>query len=194
MLTGDRLEPARHIAEQLGLDNVQAELLPADKAKRIEELIAAGRVVAMVGDGVNDAPALATATVGLALGGVGSDLAAEAGDLVLMGDPLRPLPSLLRLSRQLVRVIRQSIFVFAFGMNATGMLLGSLGWINPAAAAVFHEFSSLAVMLNALRLLWFERWNETRLGRWSQLAAMAAEWLTDALSPTRLVFRFLDHW
>ena len=194
MLTGDRAEPARRIAEQLGIDNVQAELLPADKAQRIEELIAAGHKVAMVGDGVNDAPALATATVGLALGGVGSDLAAEAGDLVLMGDPLRPLPGLLRLSRQLVLVIRQSIFVFAFGMNAVGMLLGSLGWINPAVAAVFHEVSSLAVMLNAMRLLWFERWDETRLGRFSNGAANFVEWIVERLSPTRLVFGFLDHW
>ncbi len=194
MLTGDRAEPARRIAEQLGIGNVQAELLPADKAKRIEELIAAGHKVAMVGDGVNDAPALATATVGLALGGVGSDLAAEAGDLVLMGDPLRPLPGLLRLSRQLVIVIRQSIFVFAFGMNGVGMLLGSLGWINPAVAAVFHEFSSLAVMLNAMRLLWFERWHETRLGRLSNGAASVAEWMVDRFSPTKLVFGFLDHW
>ena len=194
MLTGDRAEPARRIAEQLGIDDVRAELLPADKAKRIEELIAAGHKVAMVGDGVNDAPALATATVGLALGGVGSDLAAEAGDLVLMGDPLRPLPGLLRLSRQLVIVIRQSIFVFAFGMNAFGMLLGSLGWINPAVAAVFHEFSSLAVMLNAMRLLWFERWHETRLGRASNGAASVAEWMVDKFSPTKLVFGFLNHW
>ena len=194
MLTGDRREAAVRIAEQLGIDNVQAELLPADKAKRIEDLIAAGHKVAMVGDGVNDAPALATATVGLALGGVGSDLAAEAGDLVLMGDPLRPLPGLLRLSRQLVLVIRQSIFVFAFGMNAAGMVLGSLGWINPAVAAVFHEISSLAVMLNAMRLLWFERWHETRLGRLSNGAASMAEWLVEKLSPTKLVFGFLDHW
>jgi len=194
MLTGDRREAAVRIADQLGIDNVQAELLPIGKAKRIEELIAAGHKVAMVGDGVNDAPALATATVGLALGGVGSDLAAEAGDLVLMGDPLRPLPGLLRLSRQLVLVIRQSIFVFAFGMNAAGMVLGSLGWINPALAAVFHEISSLAVMLNAMRLLWFERWQETRLGRWSNGAASAAEWLVEKLSPTKLVFGFLDHW
>lgn len=194
MLTGDRREAAVRIAEQLGIDNVQAELLPIDKAKRIEELIVAGHKVAMVGDGVNDAPALATATVGLALGGVGSDLAAEAGDLVLMGDPLRPLPGLLRLSRQLVLVIRQSIFVFAFGMNAAGMVLGSLGWINPAVAAVFHEISSLAVMLNAMRLLWFERWHETRLGRLSNDAAGVAEWVVEKLSPTKLVFGFLDHW
>ncbi len=194
MLTGDRAEPARRIAEQLGIDDVRAELLPGDKARRIEELIAAGHKVAMVGDGVNDAPALATATVGLALGGVGSDLAAEAGDLVLMGDPLRPLPGLLRLSRQLVIVIRQSIFVFAFGMNAVGMLLGSLGWINPAVAAVFHEISSLAVMLNAMRLLWFERWHETRLGRMSNGAASVAEWMVEKFSPTKLVFGFLDHW
>ncbi len=194
MLTGDRAEPARRIAEQLGIDDVRAELLPADKAKRIEELIAAGHKVAMVGDGVNDAPALATATVGLALGGVGSDLAAEAGDLVLMGDPLRPLPGLLRLSRQLVIVIRQSIFVFAFGMNAVGMLLGSLGWINPAVAAVFHEISSLAVMLNAMRLLWFERWHETRFGRMSNGVASVAEWMVEKFSPTKLVFGFLDHW
>ncbi|MFM9960275.1 MAG: HAD-IC family P-type ATPase, partial [Planctomycetaceae bacterium] len=194
MLTGDRAEPARRIAEQLGIDDVRAELLPADKAKRIAELLAAGHKVAMVGDGVNDAPALATATVGLALGGVGSDLAAEAGDLVLMGDPLRPLPGLLRLSRQLVLVIRQSIFVFAFGMNAVGMLLGSLGWINPAVAAVFHEVSSLAVMLNAMRLLWFERWHETRLGRLSNVLTRIAECLVEKFSPTRLVFGFLDHW
>ena len=194
MLTGDRSEPARHIAEQLGIDNVEAELLPADKARRIESLIAAGRRVAMVGDGVNDAPALATATVGLALGGVGSDLAAEAGDLVLMGDPLRPLPGLLRLSRQLVTVIRQSIFVFAFGMNGLGMLLGSFGWINPAAAAIFHEFSSLAVMLNALRLLWFERWDETQFGRLSNRIANVAERLVEWLSPTKLVFGVMEQW
>ena len=193
ILTGDRRESAMRIAEQLGIDNVQAELLPADKAQRIQELIAAGHVVAMVGDGVNDAPALATASVGLALGGVGSDLAAEAGDLVLMGDPLRPLPGLLRLSRQLVTVIRQSIFVFAFGMNAVGMLLGSLGWINPAVAAVFHEFSSLAVMLNAMRLLWFERWGETRGGRLSLWVVRFVEWFVESLSPTRLVFGFLEH-
>ena len=195
LLTGDREEPAAAIAGSLALvDMTVAAMSPADKARWIEEQSAQGRRVAMVGDGVNDGPALAAAHVGLALGGTGSDLAAEAGDLVLMGDPLRPLPSLLRLSRELVRNIRQSILVFAFGMNAAGVILASWGILSPVAAAIFHEASSLAVMLNALRLLWFERSHETRLGRLSSRAGGAAEWLTEAFSPSRLVFRFLTSW
>ncbi|HSG68765.1 MAG TPA: cation-translocating P-type ATPase, partial [Planctomycetaceae bacterium] len=164
LLTGDRASVAESIASELsGIDPVRSELLPADKAQWIETEQASGCSVAMVGDGVNDAPALATATVGIALGGVGSDIAAEAGDLVLMGDPLRPLPGLLRLSREMVRNIKQSIWLFAFGLNAVGMLLGSVGILSPVAAAVFHEVGSLAVMLNAMRLLWFESGESTRL-------------------------------
>ncbi|MBT4868108.1 MAG: cation-translocating P-type ATPase family protein [Planctomycetaceae bacterium] len=189
LLTGDRPQAAHAVAESLGVsDAVEAEMLPADKASWIERESAAGHRVAMIGDGVNDAPALASATVGLALGGVGSDIAAEAGDLVLMGDPLRPLPGLLRLSRQLVLNIRQSIYLFAFGMNALGVLLASWGWLDPVAAAIFHEFSSLAVMLNAMRLLWFERWDDTWLGRCSAWFAGAAEWATETFSPSRIVF------
>ena len=195
ILTGDREAPAMQLAEELpGFATVEAGLLPADKSSWIETQTAAGRRVAMVGDGVNDAPALATATVGIALGGVGSDIAAEAGDLVLMGDPLKPLPGLLRLSKALVRTIRQSIFLFAFGMNGVGMILGATGILSPAAAAVFHEVASLAVMLNALRLLWFERWEVTRLGRASRWFGDSVEWLAVAFSPTQLVFRFLAHW
>ena len=194
LLTGDRQQPAQTVARTLGLiDHVEAEMLPLDKANWIESQTKQGRCVAMVGDGVNDAPALATATVGLALGGVGSDIAAEAGDLVLMGDPLHPLPGLLRLSRQLVRIIRQSIWLFAFGMNGLGMLLGAVGLLPPAAAAVFHECASLAVMLNALRLLWFERWEETRAGQMTRSVSELMHWLADLFSPTQLVFRFIDH-
>jgi len=195
VLTGDREAPARNVAAQLGqFEAVESGLLPADKAAWIEQATKEGRHVAMVGDGVNDAPALATATVGVALGGVGSDLAAEAGDLILMGDPLKPLPGLVRLSRQLVQTIRQSIYLFAFGMNGLGMVLGATGILSPAAAAIFHEAASLAVMLNALRLLWFERWDETRLGRFSRGLGIASDYVVEALSPSRLVFRFLERW
>jgi len=189
VLTGDRVAAARSAISPLGeFEHVAAELLPLDKARWIEEQIRLGRRVAMVGDGVNDAPALAAATVGLAIGGAGSDLAAEAGDLVLMGDPLAPLPSLLRLSRQLVRVIRQGIYVFAFGMNGLGVLLSAWGLLSPVGGALFHEFASLAVMLSALRLLWFERWETTRFGRVSGACARCADLVARALSPSQAVY------
>ena len=172
LLTGDRPQAARTVADALGVfDEVQSGLFPADKARWINEQQRQGRRVAMVGDGINDAPALAAADVGIALGGVGSDIAAEAGSLVLMGDPLQPLPGLLRLSHALVRNIRQSILIFAFGMNAVGILLSSFGFLSPVLAAVFHEAASLAVMLNATRLLGFERLqSSTAAGAWEQFS------------------------
>lgn len=192
LLTGDRAPAAGVVTGQLGaLDHVSAEMLPIDKARWIEQQTQAGRRVAMVGDGFNDAPALAAATVGLALGGVGSDLAAEAGDLILMGAPLSPLPGLLRLSRQLVRIIRQSIFIFAFGVNGVGVLLCAWGVLSPVGGALFHEAASIAVMLNAMRLLWFERWTETRPGRLVQVASQLADWLAETLSPSRAVYAIL---
>jgi Cu+-exporting ATPase len=194
LLTGDRPQAARAVADSLGVfDEVQAGLFPADKARWITEQQRQGRRVAMVGDGINDAPALAAADVGIALGGVGSDIAAEAGSLVLMGDPLRPLPGLLRLAHALVRNIRQSILIFAFGMNAVGILLSSIGVLSPVLAAVFHELGSLAVMLNATRLLGFERWERSPVARGWELFSRGAEWLTQALSPSRWVFRFLEN-
>jgi len=195
LLTGDSQVPADAVAEELPFfDEVRSSLLPLDKSAWIEQQAQGGRAVAMVGDGVNDAPALATATVGLALGGVGSDIAAEAGDLVLMGDPLRPLPGLLRLSRKLVRNIRQSIFVFAFGMNALGIALCALGVFTPVAGAIFHELASLAVMLNSMRLLWFENWDQSRLGRLLARLTDRADRFSELLSPTRTVFQLIDHW
>ncbi len=183
LLTGDRPAAARAIAGSLEINEVHAELLPAEKAEFLlrwqsphaQPLSPEGRgqepgkrrKVAMVGDGINDAPALARADVGLAIGGTGTDVAAEAGDVVLMGDPLRTLPLLVRLSRETVRIINQNIVVFAFGVNIVGIVLTAWlwplftppAWIEeaPLAAVIYHQFGSLAVLLNSMRLLWFER-------------------------------------
>ena len=165
ILTGDRASAAKAVAKQVHIKTVEAELLPADKAKWVEERQAAGRRVAMVGDGINDAPALARAQVGIALGGIGADLAAEAGDIVILGDPLRVLPDLVKLSRATVRIIRQNIIGFAFGLNAVAMGSAALGILGPIAAAVLHQAGSFLVLLNAMRLLWFGDWGSTPPGR-----------------------------
>jgi Cu+-exporting ATPase len=167
ILTGDREAVARAVAGSLGVTEVHAELLPDQKAAFIANWQAAGERVAMVGDGINDAPALARADVGIAIGGTGVDLAAEAGDVVFMGDPLRPLPLLVRLSRQTVRIIRQNIVWFAFVVNAVGVVFTAWLWPifapaqwyeqSPVVAVIYHQLGSLAVLLNAMRLLWFER-------------------------------------
>ncbi len=167
LLTGDRDAAARSVAESLAFTDVHAELLPSEKADFIAAWQQVGKRVGMVGDGINDAPALARADVGLALGGTGADIAAEAGDVVFMSDPLRHLPLLLRLSREMVRIIQQNIVIFAFGVNAVGILVTAWLWPllapakwyeqSPVAAVVYHQLGSLAVLLNAMRLLWFER-------------------------------------
>ncbi|MFO0955930.1 MAG: heavy metal translocating P-type ATPase [Isosphaeraceae bacterium] len=158
ILTGDRPGAATRVGKGLNLPEVHAELLPADKAGWIRDRQREGRRVAMVGDGINDAPALAEASAGLAIAGPGADLAAEAGDFVLMGDPLRVLPDLVKLSRATVGIIRQNILVFAFGLNALAMAAAALGWLAPVPAAILHQAGSLLVLLNAMRLLAFGNW------------------------------------
>lgn len=166
LLTGDRAGATRSVSAQLDLNDVQAELLPQDKAAYLDRLRAQERV-AFVGDGINDAPALARADVGIALAQTSSDLAAEAGDLVLLRDALGTLPFLVRLARETVHIIRQNIVVFAFGVNGIGILLTAWLWPliapsawyeqGPLAAVIYHQIGSLAVLLNSMRLLWFER-------------------------------------
>jgi Cu+-exporting ATPase len=174
LLTGDRLAPARAVAGRVHLDRVEAEQTPGAKAEWVRRRQEAGRTVAMVGDGINDAPALAVADVGIALGGVGTDLAAEAGSIVLMGDPLAPLPEAIAMSRRAVRTIRQNILLFAFGLNAVAVVLAGLRVLGPVAAAVLHQVGSLLVILNAVRLLGADGWSQFAPARGAMRLAAAA--------------------
>jgi Cu+-exporting ATPase len=203
LLTGDRTGPSRSVAEALGLHEVHAELLPQQKAEFIASWQAGGRRVAMVGDGVNDAPALAKADVGLAVGGV--DVAAEAGDIVFMSDdPLRSLPLLVRLSRETVRVIRQNILWFALGANALGVVLTAWLWPavapegwgkhGPLAAVLYHQFASLAVLANAMRLLWFERDAGPAWTRWREGARRVNRWMEKRLDVEAGLHWLLHRW
>ncbi len=150
MLSGDNQTTARAIATQLGIREVMAEVRPADKAAAIRALREAGRVVAMVGDGVNDAPALATADIGIAIGS-GADVAKEAGDLLLLGNDLRDVVTAIGLSRATMRKIRQNLF-WAFIYNCLGVPIAALGWLNPMVAGAAMALSSLSVILNSALL------------------------------------------
>ncbi|MBI3731940.1 MAG: cadmium-translocating P-type ATPase [Chloroflexi bacterium] len=155
MLTGDRRRVAQTIAGRLGIE-FEAELLPEDKLTVIHRLRERHGVVAMVGDGINDAPSLASADLGISLGGAGTDIALETADVVLMADDLRHLPYALGLARAAKRIIRQNL-VFAFGMMAVLLAVTFFGSLRLPLAVVGHEGSTVLVILNGLRLLLFPR-------------------------------------
>jgi Zn2+/Cd2+-exporting ATPase len=155
MLTGDDDRVAGHIADQAGLSDYRAGLLPEDKVGAIQELIAGDQYVAMVGDGVNDAPALAQATVGIAMGGAGTDVALETADVALMGDDLSRLPFAVGLGRATRSLIMQNL-VIALSVILFLMLSAVLGWASLGVTVAIHEGSTVAVALNALRLLGYK--------------------------------------
>ena len=150
MLTGDNARTAAAIGRALGIDRVIADVLPSDKARTIKELQTAGKVVAMVGDGVNDAPALATADIGIAIGS-GSDVAKETGGIILVRSDVRDVVAGIRLSRATMRTIRQNLF-WAFVYNGIGVPVAALGYLNPIIAAAAMALSSLSVIVNSALL------------------------------------------
>ncbi|MBI5515862.1 MAG: cadmium-translocating P-type ATPase [Deltaproteobacteria bacterium] len=151
MLSGDNARVARAIAREVGIDDPRAPLMPEGKVSALKELAREGGV-AMVGDGVNDAPALAAASVGIAMGGAGSDVALETADVVLMGDDLRKLPFAVGLARQATAVVRQNL-VISLGVSGVLVIATIFGWVRIAHAVVLHEGSTMVVVLNGLRLL-----------------------------------------
>ena len=155
MLTGDARPAAQSVAAAVGIDTVYAELLPQDKAAHLERLLAAeraDRTLAYIGDGINDAPVLARADIGIAMGGIGADAAIEAADVVLMTDEPRRLVSLLALARRTVRIARENI-ALAIGIKAAVLLLGALGWVNLWAAIFADVGVTLLAVLNAMRAM-----------------------------------------
>ena len=151
MLTGDSDQVADRIGKELGI-RYEAKLLPEDKVLRVKEWKKQGQVVAMVGDGVNDAPALAAADIGIAMGAVGTDVAIETADIALMADELEKIPTLIRLSRKALRVIKENL-IFALVFNTVLVILSAQGWVTMILGAVMHQASSLLVILSSMRLL-----------------------------------------
>jgi cation-transporting P-type ATPase C len=155
MLTGDHPETARAVADELGISEWRAEVLPEDKLDVVHELQAQGHVVAMVGDGVNDAPALAAADIGIAMGLGGTDVAVETADVALASDDLRRLLDIRALGGRAVDVVRQN-YAMSIAVNAIGLTIGAGGALSPVLAAVLHNASSVAVVANSSRLIRYE--------------------------------------
>lgn len=153
MLTGDHPRVAQAVATQIGVDDFRAGLLPEDKQRVVRELQGQGRVVAMVGDGINDAPSLALADVGIVMAAAGTDVAIEAADVTLMNDDLTRVADFVQMSRKVLWRIKQNIFLSII-YNAIGLVLGTLGLLTPIVAVIFQEAGCISVVLSSTLLLW----------------------------------------
>lgn len=157
LLTGDRGNAANAIAAQLGITEVCADCLPEDKLKRIGSFQDRGAAVCMIGDGINDAPALKKANVGIAMGGVGSDIAVDAADIVLVDDEIRELPHLIALSRRMMATIRRNL-TLSMVLNIAAAALAVTGLLGPVIGALVHNAGSVLVVIHsALLLKWRKR-------------------------------------
>lgn len=151
LLTGDNHRTADYFARQAGISSVRADLLPSEKVRNIIDLHNEGKSVCMIGDGVNDAPALKSASVGVAMGAMGSDIAVEAADIALMSDDISKIPYLKRLSKATVRTIKFSISLSLF-INFVAILMSFMGWLTPTTGALVHNAGSIFVVLIAALL------------------------------------------
>ena len=158
LLTGDHRAAAAAISGQLGITDVHADCLPEEKLQAIAACQRRGEAVCMVGDGINDAPSLKTANVGIAMGGVGSDITVDAADIVLVNDDVKELPHLLALSRHMMRVIKANL-TFSMALNFLALALAALGVLNPVVGALVHNAGSVVVMVHSSFLLKW-RWKQ----------------------------------
>ena len=163
MLTGDHEATARAVAESLGITEWRAETLPEDKQDVVTALKAEGRTVAVIGDGTNDAPALASADIGIAMGVSGTDVAVETADVALVGDDLRHLLDLRDLGRRTLQIVRQN-YGMSIAVNGAGLVVGAAGALSPVLAAVLHNASSVAVAVNSARLVGYQGTTGSRSG------------------------------
>lgn len=156
LLTGDHIPSAKQIAKTVGIEDFKAECLPEDKLKAIDAYHQKKELVCMIGDGINDAPALKKAHVGIAMGGIGSDIAVDAADIVLVSDDISQLPHLLALSKKMMSTIKQNL-CFSMGLNFIAILLAITGILNPVVGALVHNVGSVLVIINSAFLL---RWKK----------------------------------
>ena len=150
MITGDSEVVARKVANKLGIENVLYEVMPNEKSQKVLELQKQGKIVAMVGDGINDAPALASADISFAMG-TGTDIAMETSDITLMNGNLNTLLNSINISEQTLKIIKQNLF-WAFFYNIIAIPFAAFGYLNPMLAGFTMSFSSVSVVLNSLRL------------------------------------------